>query len=264
MAGGSPSYSNLVVPLIVTGIGTSAALPVTQAAIIGAVGERDIGKAAGVNNMFQELGGAFGVALGVAAFSAAGGHLTPADFADGFVRCDGRRGHARRRGALLVPHHPQIRKTVTMPTTRATTSLNGIRRRTTASHSRPRAVETARRSTRSSHRCATRLLAHCYRMLGSIHDADDALQDTMLRAWKGLPGFDGRSEFSTWLYRIATNASLDAISRNARRVLPVDLTVGRGSRRGSGAVDRTVRARDRSPKAPRPPWSAASRSSWRS
>ena len=68
------------------------------------------------------------------------------------------------------------------------------------------------------------LLAHCYRMLGSIHDADDALQETMLRAWKGLAGFDGRSQFSTWLYRIATNASLDAISRNARRVLPADLT----------------------------------------
>ena len=61
-------------------------------------------------------------------------------------------------------------------------------------------------------------------MLGSIHDADDALQDTLLRAWKGFPGFDGRSELSTWLYRIATNASLDAISRNARRVLPVDLS----------------------------------------
>jgi EmrB/QacA subfamily drug resistance transporter len=85
VAGGSPSYSALVIPLILTGIGTSAALPVTQAAIIGAVGERDIGKAAGVNNMFQELGGAFGVALGVAAFSAAGGHLTPADVSDGFV-----------------------------------------------------------------------------------------------------------------------------------------------------------------------------------
>ena len=85
VAGGSPSYSALVVPLIVTGIGTSAALPVTQAAIIGAVGELDIGKAAGVNNMFQELGGAFGVALGVVAFSASGGHLTPADVADGFV-----------------------------------------------------------------------------------------------------------------------------------------------------------------------------------
>ena len=43
------------------------------------------------------------------------------------------------------------------------------------------------------------ILAHCYRMLGSIHDADDVLQDTMLRAWKGLPGFDGRAEFTTWL-----------------------------------------------------------------
>ena len=85
MAGGSPSYSNLIAPLIVTGIGTSAALPVTQAAIIGAVGQRDIGKAAGVNNMFQELGGAFGVALGVAAFSRSGGYSTPRDFADGFV-----------------------------------------------------------------------------------------------------------------------------------------------------------------------------------
>ena len=84
-ADGSPRYSTLVVPLIVTGIGTSAALPVTQAAIIGAVGERDIGKAAGVNNMFQELGGAFGVALGVAVFSSSGRRLLPADLADGFV-----------------------------------------------------------------------------------------------------------------------------------------------------------------------------------
>ncbi len=84
-ADGSPSYSALVVPLIVTGIGTSAALPVTQAAIIDAVGDGDIGKAAGVNNMFQELGGAFGVALGVAVFSTSGRRLLPADLVDGFV-----------------------------------------------------------------------------------------------------------------------------------------------------------------------------------
>jgi len=68
------------------------------------------------------------------------------------------------------------------------------------------------------------LLAQCYRMMGSIHDADDALQETLVRAWKGLAGFDGRSELSTWLHRIATNACLDVISRNARRVLPVDMT----------------------------------------
>ncbi len=66
------------------------------------------------------------------------------------------------------------------------------------------------------------LQAHCYRMLGSLHDAEDALQETLLRAWRGLPEFGGRSSLRTWLYRIATNASLDAIARRPKRVLPVD------------------------------------------
>jgi RNA polymerase sigma-70 factor, ECF subfamily len=66
------------------------------------------------------------------------------------------------------------------------------------------------------------LHAHCYRMLGSLHDADDALQDTLLRAWRGLPEFAGRSSLRTWLYRIATNACLDAIARRPKRVLPID------------------------------------------
>ena len=59
------------------------------------------------------------------------------------------------------------------------------------------------------------LHAHCYRMLGSLHDAEDVLQDAMLRTWRGLPGFDGRSAFRTWLYRIATNVCLDVIRRPA-------------------------------------------------
>jgi RNA polymerase sigma-70 factor (ECF subfamily) len=66
------------------------------------------------------------------------------------------------------------------------------------------------------------LHAHCYRMLGSLHDAEDMLQETFLRAWRALPDFRGRSSLSTWLYRIATNACLDAIAHRPKRVLPVD------------------------------------------
>jgi RNA polymerase sigma-70 factor, ECF subfamily len=66
------------------------------------------------------------------------------------------------------------------------------------------------------------LLAHCYRMLGSLQDAEDAWQETLLRAWRGLTGFEGRSATQTWLYRIATNACLDAIARRPKRVLPID------------------------------------------
>ena len=64
------------------------------------------------------------------------------------------------------------------------------------------------------------LRAHCYRMLGSVQDAEDALQDALLSAWRALPRFEGRSSLRVWLYKIATNACLKMIER--RRVLPVD------------------------------------------
>src|SRR5678816_2387773 len=60
------------------------------------------------------------------------------------------------------------------------------------------------------------LQVHCYRMLGSLQDAEDALQDTLLAAWRGLDGFEGRASVRTWLYRIATNRCLN-VRRSARR-----------------------------------------------
>ena len=66
------------------------------------------------------------------------------------------------------------------------------------------------------------LRAHCYRMLGSLTDADDALQETMLRAWSGLARFESRSSLRSWLYRIATNASLRMVEKRPKRVLPID------------------------------------------
>src|SRR3954464_9144028 len=66
------------------------------------------------------------------------------------------------------------------------------------------------------------LHAHCYRLLGSVQDAEDALQETLLSAWRALPRFERRSSLKSWLYRIATNASLKAIERRPKRVLPID------------------------------------------
>ena len=66
------------------------------------------------------------------------------------------------------------------------------------------------------------LHAHCYRMLGSVHDADDALQDALLRAWRAIGRFEGRSSAKSWLYKIATNTCLDLIAKRPKRVLPMD------------------------------------------
>ena len=91
----------------------------------------------------------------------------------------------------------------------------------------PRVLEAARRGDEDAFRALVEphrgaLHAHCYRMLGSLQDTEDALQETLLRAWRGLAGFEGGRSLRPWLYRIATNASLDLIARRPKRVLRLD------------------------------------------
>jgi len=88
----------------------------------------------------------------------------------------------------------------------------------------PRVLEAARRGDEDAFRALVEpyqreLHAHCYRMLGSLHDAEDAMQETLLRAWRGLASFEAGRPLRPWLYKIATNASLDMLAKRPKRTL---------------------------------------------
>jgi RNA polymerase sigma-70 factor, ECF subfamily len=80
------------------------------------------------------------------------------------------------------------------------------------------------------------LTAHCYRMLGSPFEAEDAVQDTLLRAWRSLDRFEGRASLRSWLYRIATNVCLDMLDSKQRRARPMDLSDARDPQGPIGAI----------------------------
>jgi RNA polymerase sigma-70 factor (ECF subfamily) len=109
-----------------------------------------------------------------------------------------------------------------------TMTISSERTRTTQPTEEASAVAAARGGDRDAfaalcERYRHQLHVHCYRMLGSVDDADDLVQDTFLKAWQARTSFEGRSLFRTWLYRIATNASLDALARRPKRVMPPDV-----------------------------------------
>ena len=90
------------------------------------------------------------------------------------------------------------------------------------------------------HRVA--LTGYCYRMLGSVFDAEDAVQETLVRAWKGQAGFEGRSSARSWLFRIATNVCFDALNGRRRRAVPMELVAVHDRFGRSGKQDELMAA----------------------
>ena len=116
------------------------------------------------------------------------------------------------------------------------------------------------------------LQVHCYRILGSMQDAEDSLQETMLAAWRGLEGFEERASLRAWLYRIATNRCLNALRDSSRRpqeIRPLPFEPPAPTRIGEALwlepyPDGCSTASRTPPRVPTPAWRRARRSGWRS
>jgi predicted MFS family arabinose efflux permease len=110
IAGPDLSYSELVVPMVVAGVGISMAIPSAQNSVLGSVAEEAVGKAAGTNSLMRELGGVFGIAIAVAVFAGAGSYASPQAFTDGFVPAVGVAAALALVGAIagsFLPGHGQ-------------------------------------------------------------------------------------------------------------------------------------------------------------
>ena len=178
---------------------------------------------------------------------------SPSARAGSVPRCCSRRARVRRAGAASWPRP------------RAGRSPSGSPRRGAGwgRMTERELLEAARRGDEAAfgrlvepHRAA--LDAHCYRMLGSVQDAEDAVQDALLRAWRGLARFEGRSSLRTWLYTIATNACLKAIERRPAARAPDRLRARHRSPRRA----RARRSSNRCGSSPTPTSASVSATAW--
>ena len=204
-------WSDLFPGFLAFGVGMGFSMMAVQSAAFAGVDNTIAGVAGGVIETSREVGGALGVAIvATIALAHSGRHGgVPAE------RHRWRRGSPSprrwQRGSCCA--RPNERRDPTSPSR----SRSWSEERAMVDTAQPVDVEAQLEAYRRE------LTGYCYRMLGSVFEADDAVQETLVRAWRGFDRFEGRASLRSWLYRIATNVCIDVRSDRQRRVLPMDL-----------------------------------------